>query len=79
MNNKTETYIILKPIAERFNRISKAITDDEIKSLIKCELSKQIREIDFKYEIEQIIGDYLEEKQGEVLNLFLNGLKEKFK
>jgi hypothetical protein len=31
MSNQTENYIILKPIAERFNRIANSITDDEIK------------------------------------------------
>lgn len=31
MENKTESYIILKPIAERFNRITNEITDDENK------------------------------------------------
>ena len=31
MENKTESYIILKPIAERFSRIANEITDDENK------------------------------------------------
>ena len=35
MENRTESYIILKPIAERFNRIAKEISDEEIKNLIK--------------------------------------------
>ena len=42
MENKTESYIILKPIAERFNRITNEITDDEIKDLIKSSLREQI-------------------------------------
>jgi len=33
MKSQTENYIILKPIAERFNRIANSISDDEIRSL----------------------------------------------
>ena len=38
--NQTENYIILKLIAERFNKIANSISDDEIKSLIKDEIRK---------------------------------------
>ena len=51
MENKTESYIILKPIAERFNRITNEITDAEIKDLIKSELREQIACMD--------LGSYL--------------------
>lgn len=37
MENKTESYIVLKPIAERFSRIANEITDADIKQLIKSE------------------------------------------
>ena len=79
MNNQTESYIILKPIAERFNRIANSITDNEIKELIKSEMRNQLKTIDFTVTIEEIIEDYLDNHSDEVLNLYKNGLKEKLK
>jgi hypothetical protein len=77
--NQTENYIVLKPIAERFSRISKTITDDEIKNLIKQELREKIKTIHFESTIEEIVGNYLEANEKEVLDLFKNELKNKFK
>ena len=79
MSNQAENYIILKPIAERFNKIASEITDEEIKSLIKSELREQIRKIDFTYEVKSIIEEYLDENSDEVLTFYKNGLKEKLK
>lgn len=45
--NQTESYIVLKPIAERFSRIANEMTDDEIKSLIKSSLRDQLSNIRF--------------------------------
>lgn len=79
MSNQAENYIILKPMAERFNKIASKITDEEIKSLIKSELREQIRKIDFTYEVKSIIEEYLDENSDEVLTFYKNGLKEKLK
>lgn len=79
MSNQAENYIILKPIAERFNKIASEITDEEIKSLIKSELREQIRKIDFTYEVKSIIEEYLDENSDEVLTFYKNGLEEKLK
>ena len=79
MSNQTENYIILKPIAERFNKIASEITDEEIKSLIKSELREQIRKIDFTYEVKSIIEEYLDENSDEVLTFYKNGLEERLK
>ena len=35
MNNQTESYIVLKPIAERFSKVANEISDEEIKTMIK--------------------------------------------
>ena len=77
--NKTENYIILKPIAERFNRIANSISDDEIKSLIKDEMRNQLKQVNFSSQIEEIIFDYIDGNQKEVLDLYKNELKNKFK
>ena len=77
--NQTENYIILKPIAERFNRIANSISDDEIKSLIKDEMRDQLKRINFSSQIEEIIIDYIENNQENVLDLYKKELKNKFR
>lgn len=64
MENKTESYIILKPIAERFNRIANEITDDEIKNLIKSELREQLREIGIARNVGFIIEEWFEDSKN---------------
>ena len=60
MENKTESYIVLKPIAERFNRISKEITDSEIKDLIKSSLREQIACMDLGSYLREIADSYFD-------------------
>ena len=64
MENKTESYIILKPIAERFNRIANEITDDEIKDLIKSSLREQLRENEITRSIGFIIDEWFEDDKN---------------
>ena len=42
MDNQTQDYITLKPIAERFKEVAMTISNDEIKAIIKVELREQI-------------------------------------
>ena len=60
MDNKTESYIVLKPIAERFNRIANEITDDEIKQLIKSSLREQIACMDLGSYLRDIADSYFD-------------------
>lgn len=62
MNNQTESYIVLKPIADRFSRIASEITDDEIKSLIKSEMREQIRAVNFGETIGEVIVEWFEQE-----------------
>ena len=79
IKNQTENYIILKSIAERFNKIANSIIDDEIKSLIKDEMRDQLKRINFSSQIEEIIYDYIDSNQEEVLDLYKKELKNKFR
>ena len=79
MKNQTENYIILKPIAERFNRIANSISDDEIRSLIKDEMRDQLKRINFSSQIEEIISDYIDNNQEDMLDLYKQELKNKFR
>ena len=60
MENKTESYIVLKPIAERFSRIANEITDAEIKQLIKSELREQIACMDLGSYLREIADSYFD-------------------
>ena len=42
MTEYTENYLILKPIAERFNRVASEISDDDIKYIIKQVMKEKI-------------------------------------
>ena len=75
MENKTESYIILKPIAERFSRIANGMTDAEIKDLMReqiacMDLGSYLREIADSYfdsysqveKIQKMIEDSIKNK-----------------
>jgi len=68
MKNQTENYIILKPIS-----------DDEIRSLIKNEMRDQLKRINFSSQIEEIISDYIDNNQENMLDLYKKELKNKFR
>jgi hypothetical protein len=78
MDNQTESYIVLKPIAERFSRVASSITDDEIESLIKSEMRDQLKKIDFKFEVQAIISEYIDDHEDYIIGLFKEELKNKF-
>ena len=77
MSEQTENYIVLKPIAERFNRIANELTDEDIRNIIKSELRNQIQKLDFTSEIETIVEDYIEDNPEEILSMYKTGLKER--
>lgn len=79
MNNQTQDYITLKPIAERFKEVATTISDEEIKSIIKNELREQIRaQVDFGSTIAQWVEDMLNDDESWV-ELVINCMKESIK
>ena len=81
MENKTESYIILKPIAERFNRIANEITDAEIKDLIKSSLREQIACIDLSSYLREVADNYFdsEENFDKIQKIIEESIKNKFR
>ena len=81
MNNKTENYIILKPIAERFNRISSEITDEEIKQLIKSSLKEQLETVNFASVLSDMVENYFEDENNvdKTRKLLEEGIKNRLK
>lgn len=81
MENKTESYIVLKPIAERFSRVANKISDDEIKFLIKDEMRQQLKGINFSHVVQEIVDEYLEEPDNveNIIKTISDSIKERFK
>lgn len=77
--DKTESYIILKPISERFNKIANEITDDEIKGLIKSELQRQFRDCNFTQAIGWLHDAWVEDNQEYLQGVFKKSIESKFK
>lgn len=78
MSNQTEQYISLKPISEKFNNVSQAITEEDIKSVIIGELKDQLKGINFRTYIEEIIDNYVENNSDEINGLIKESIKKKF-
>lgn len=81
MENKIESYIVLKPIAERFSRVANEISDDEIKYLIKDEMRNQLKEIHFGGMIRDIVDDYMEDPDNvnKIIDIIGDSIKARFK
>lgn len=62
MSNQTESYIVLKPIAERFARVASEITDEEIKNIIKTEMRDQVNRIEFGKTVGIVVDEWFEDE-----------------
>ena len=79
MNKQTEDYIILKPIAERFNRVAETISDDDIKYIIKsCIKERLLNVINFN-NVSEIIEDVIAEKEDEIKDIVIKSIKDRVK
>ena len=77
MKQQTENYLILKSIAERFNRVASEITDDDIKYIIKSLMKEKIAEaINFGV-VSDIINDYLYDHQEEIAHAAMECLAKR--
>jgi hypothetical protein len=79
MSNQLETYMILKPISERVNRISASITDDEIKSLIKSVIREQFSRVNFTAAIDGLCESWTEDNESAITGMLMESLKNKFR
>lgn len=79
MSKQTENYIILKPIAERFNEVAKSISDDEIKYIIKEAMKEQIHSIFDFSKLNEITEEYIENNEEDIKYLIANSIRNKLK
>lgn len=77
MTTQTENYLILKPIADRFNRVANEITDDDIKYMITSLMKEKISEsINFDV-VADIINDYIENHKDEIAHAAMDSLAKR--
>lgn len=77
MNRQTENYLILKPIAERFNRVASEITDADIKYMITSLMKEKIAEsINFDV-VSDIIDEYISEHSEEIAHAAMDSLAKR--
>lgn len=77
MTQQTENYLILKPIAERFNRVASEITDDDIKYMITSLMKEKIADaIDFSV-VTDVINEYIEEHSEEIAHAAMDSLAKR--
>ena len=77
MSNTTESYIILKPISERFNKIANEITDGEISYLIREALREQLSKVDFTSRVGEICEEWVEDNEDFVIKALQAGIEKK--
>jgi len=79
MNNQTENYIILKPIAERFNRIAKKVSDEDIKYIIKEAMREQIKGIFDFGRLEELTFEYIEENEEDIKQMIADSIIDRLR
>lgn len=79
MTEQTQNYIILKPVAERFNEIAKTISDEEIRSLIKATMREQlIKAFDFD-RVQDIVNEYIDNHSSDIEDMVRNSIADRMK
>lgn len=77
MTTQTENYLILKPIAERFNRVANEISDVDIKHIIVGLMKEKISEsINFDI-VANIINDHIENHKDEIAHAAMDSLAKR--
>jgi len=79
MDRQTENYIILKPIAERFNLVAKDISDEDIKYIIKDAMKEQIKGI-FDFErLSELTDTYIDENEDDIKQMISDSITSRLK
>ena len=75
---QTESYIVLKPIAERFSKIANSMTDDEIKMLIKNGLKEQLDNLNLGDIVADISSNWIAENEETIRKYTSEAIRQKF-
>lgn len=74
MNEQTEKYIVLKPIADKFKEVAEGITTADIRKIIEGEIKLQLQKIDFTASIKDVAEDFFYKNEEEVISLVRKAL-----
>jgi glyceraldehyde-3-phosphate dehydrogenase/erythrose-4-phosphate dehydrogenase len=79
MEKQTENYIILKPIAERFNQVANQISDDEIKYIIKEAMKDQIKGIFDFTRLEDLTYEVIENNEESIKEMIADSISNRLR
>jgi glyceraldehyde-3-phosphate dehydrogenase/erythrose-4-phosphate dehydrogenase len=79
VEKQTENYIILKPIAERFNKIAKEISDDDIKYIIKEAMREQIKGIFDFSRLEDFTDEFIEDNEDSIKKMIAESISNRLR
>lgn len=74
MSNEVESYIVLKPIAERFSRVANEITDVDIKQMIMSAMKERIEKVVNFDDVANVIDDYVTAHTDEIAHAVMDSL-----
>lgn len=78
MTQQAESYLILKPIAERFSRVASEITDDDIKYIIKQVMKEKISDaLDFSV-VQEKLTDWVDNNSDQIVHAMQDAIMERF-
>lgn len=77
MEKQTENYIILKPIAERFNLVAKEISDNDIKYIIKEAMREQIKNVFDFGRLSELTDEYIENHEDDIKEMIANSINNR--
>lgn len=77
MTEYTENYLILKPIAERFSRVAKEITDDDIKYIIKSVMKEKIAEAIHFDDITYMLQEWVDTNSETIIHAMQDSIAER--
>lgn len=77
MTEHTETYLILKPIAERFSRVAAEITDDDIKYIIKSVMKEKIADAIHFDQITDMLQEWVDTNSETIIHAMQDAIAER--
>lgn len=77
MEKQTENYIVLKPIAERFNKIAVTISDEDIRRIIKQAMADQIKGIFDFSRLDELTETWIEENEEKIKEMISKSISDK--
>ena len=77
MTKYTENYLILKPIADRFNRVASEISDDDIKYIIKQVMREKIADaINFDC-VTDVLQEWVDNNSDTIIHAMQDSIAER--